>query len=157
MTENLRPQDVILKRATRRQIEASGGVEAAQGATRVSKASLGHYQNPLMTDLFMPADVVIDLTLDSGQVHMLQEMAQLAGGVFIRAAHDANHPQFSDQLAELGKDVGLVFQDAAQLISASGKGKIEIIDDTLAALRETLSAAAAAIGALEAEREKAHG
>ncbi len=157
MPEQLRPQDVILKRATRRQIEASGGVEAAQEATRVNKASLGHYQNPLMPDLFMPIDVAVDLTKDSGQIFILQALAQLAGGVFIRTAHDAAHPAFSAQLAELGRDVGLVFEDAAKLMAATGQKQEALIDDALAALRETLSATAAAIGALEAEKDKFHG
>jgi hypothetical protein len=137
----------FLKTATRRQIAASGGVESAARVSRVGKSKLSEYQNQAIVDCFIPADVAAELERDSGVNEITQAMAQIQGGYFIKITDDPDHPLFSALLAEIGKDVGQLFSDAAQVLGkvAGDNQRVRVLND----LRKAISVMAAAIGALE--------
>jgi len=68
---------VAIKAATKRLIEACGGVEGAAVSTRVEKSSLSLYQRVDRPDCFMPADVVADLEHFAGEPVVSSVLASL--------------------------------------------------------------------------------
>jgi len=129
----------ILKTATRRLVRAAGGVESAASATRVGKSILSDYQNPALTDHFMPIDVAAELEGDTGTDHVTQAMCRLAGGYFVRNKA-GNIVDFSAHMPELGKSIGEVWSQTAVAL-ADGKisdserhDLINRLDDSIAVM-----------------------
>ncbi|WP_424138189.1 phage regulatory CII family protein [Roseomonas chloroacetimidivorans] len=76
----LTPEDAKLKHLTRALNEDAGGTEAAAAALRgrVGATMLGNYQS-LNHAQMMPIDVLIRLTLVTGNAELLEEVARRAG------------------------------------------------------------------------------
>lgn len=69
---------IRLKVATRRLIEACGGVESAAELCRVKKSSLSEYENR-NSDTFMPIDVALDLESFAGEPFVTRALAEETG------------------------------------------------------------------------------
>lgn len=87
MTRHARPfgEDAYLaiKAATRRLVRAAGGVDAASLSTRVGMQRLSSYQRAHEPD-FMPVDVAVDLSAESGDVSLLRALARMVGCELVR-------------------------------------------------------------------------
>jgi hypothetical protein len=74
-----------LKAATRRLISDAGGVESSAQITRANKSSLGNYQCN-NADQFLPVDALIDLTKDTGNRVLLDQILRILEGVGVTSA-----------------------------------------------------------------------
>ena len=112
------PDHEALKRATRRQIKACGGLEAAATMTRVGKTELGYYQGLQHPERFAPIDVVADLTANGGGLHILDALAGLAGCSVER--HELDGGELNLDMASFGEHASATFRDYAELIVNGG-------------------------------------
>ncbi len=78
MTQLTRLQNQTIKRAARDQVRASGGVDAAARCSRPGMSQLSNYGNN-QNDQHMPADVIADLTQESGEPFVLRALAEMTG------------------------------------------------------------------------------
>lgn len=136
----------LLKTATRRLITACGGVEGAASLTRVGKTVLSDYGNATRTDHFMPLDVVVDLTADTGVTAVIEAMAALSGGVFIPAKslrRDMSLSQavadFMAESADVLKSVSVSMRDG-RLTMREKQDIVRQIEQVIAACTMTMSA-----------------
>ena len=116
MKKQLDPQaDRSLKVATRRQVKASGGLEAAARVSRVSSSRLSQYQS-IDHDSYVPIDVVVDLTTDSKEAHALEAMAATCG-YFLLPVDFGESGQLSVDFAEFGEATAQSFADYQRALS----------------------------------------
>lgn len=140
----------LLKTATRRLIDACGGVEAAALISRVGKTSMSDYQNIDKPDCFMPADVAADLERACGQALLTATLVRWNGGYFVKPkAEYGTARDFAARLPEMGKEYGEVMERTAFALS---DGKMSS-QDRLQLKKEIEESIAAHIAALE-ELEK---
>ncbi len=102
-----------LKAATRRQIKASGGLEAAAAVTRVGKTELGSYQANGNATRFAPVDVVADLQADSSDTALLEALANLINCIVV-PLHVTGGALHRD-MAAFGQHAAEVFRDYAEI------------------------------------------
>ncbi|NBN78700.1 hypothetical protein GWI72_10520 [Microvirga tunisiensis] len=82
-------QRAALKRASAHQVRCAGGQEAAAALTRVGRQTVQTYCSaaPDHADVYMPLDVMLDLTLDAVARDepplLLREICALAGGAYV--------------------------------------------------------------------------
>lgn len=147
MTSHLNRDTLLtLKAATRRLIRECGGTDATAQITRVSRASLGNYQNNGLLDTFMPIDVVADLETDIGQAVVTRTLAECNSGYFTPVRRAASPGNLTSHLSSTGKEFADVFERAALL---SGNGQMsEGHRQTL--LREIEEAIGALVGLKDA-------
>jgi hypothetical protein len=119
------PDHDVLKRATRRQIKACGGLEAAATMTRVGKTELGYYQGLQHPDRFAPIDVVADLMANGGGLHILDALAGLADCSVERRKLDGG--ELNLDMASFGEHASATFRDYAELVAHGGVSE----DDTV--------------------------
>lgn len=72
-----------LKAALRAVLRAAGGQDVASDVTRVKQPQLSRYASPTHENEHAPLDVVLDLTLETGNTAVLQLLCRQAGGVFV--------------------------------------------------------------------------
>lgn len=80
-----------LKAATRRLLDAAGGLVSASMACRAGKTSLGRFGS-VNDEQFMPADVIADLEADIGEPVVTRELARLAGYKLVPIRADQSSP-----------------------------------------------------------------
>lgn len=101
-----------LKAISRRLIEMAGGVSSFEHATRVKAPALSKYCSP-DDELHMPADVLLDLMLDTGSIAPLSHLAEIFG--YKMVALDAQ-PQ-SAALPNIS-DIALLMRDGSNVADA---------------------------------------
>ncbi len=146
-----------LKTATRRQIKAAGGLQAAAKVTRVRKSQLGAYQAPDHRREFMPIDVVADLMADGGGRDVLEGLAALAGCAVVPLKLDGDGADLAHDFAALGEYVAQAFHDYATAVkkgSAEGKTAARIDDDLERVVRIAMHARALLRGARPKRRQE---
>ena len=109
------------KASFRRLKDACGGQESAAMVTRVSHQTISRYgviQEPILDDQnFPPADVLMDLMLDSGNVAPLREMADEIGYVLVPKANAAGVDRLLEIIGTISREAGDVVGDAAVAIA----------------------------------------
>lgn len=116
MKGNLTKQQVFaLKAATRRLIEAAGGLEAAEHVCRIHRSQLSNCQNN-NADQFLPVDALVELTSDTGNRCLMQEIKRMLKGVGIDPEHtpEAMH-----------RDMRIAHREGAESINVT----MEALDD----------------------------
>ncbi|WP_430436831.1 hypothetical protein [Oceanibaculum nanhaiense] len=70
-----------LKTATRRLVDATGGIDPAAASTRVGRATMAQYYSPADRDeaVFVPLDVIADLERVTGEPLVTRQLARLSG------------------------------------------------------------------------------
>ena len=92
---------IALKAASRRQVRASGGVEACVEHSRLTRfQAFSEYGNVNQTH-FMPIDVCIDLTKESGDKSIIREMTRQVGCELVELPSAPNG--FADLQMAMGK------------------------------------------------------
>lgn len=147
-TEHQRRQ---LKAVTRHLMEMAGGVTSFEHVTRVKASILSKYCSPF-EDAFIPADIMLDLTLDTRSNGFLSFMAAERGMKLVALEADGR----GAALPDLG-DVAQLVEGYSQFITslhfavADGKitieearplkAKIEVLVQQLRSLGRTIDAA----------------
>lgn len=111
---------LALKGATRRLVEACGGVEAGAAVTRCGFQVLSKYGRP-QEPVFVPVDVVADLEADAGVPLVTRALAQLCGHVLVplpRAEPGAG--RWYRHISEIAGDVGAVVQRLGEALEDDG-------------------------------------
>ncbi len=98
-----------LKDAARRQIKASGGLEAAAAITRVGKSELAHYQSPNHPSRFMPVDVLADLMRDSKATDVVDVLASSTNHALMPVDPQGN--SLTADIVTLAEKAARVFHD----------------------------------------------
>lgn len=135
---------LALKAATRRQCAASGRLEAAAMVTRVTYQTLHRYGDPQHEDQFIPLDVVVDLTRDSGQSDILAEAADQCGYVLVPKSTQDTAETLLSLVGAISRESGDVVGDVAVAISDGTLDEAE-----RAAIGEGIRRAMEALCALE--------
>lgn len=157
MTKHIRPHAAEtylgIKAATRLLVQACGGVEAFAACTRATRTLASDYAAPHVEDRWIPADVIADAEMIAGVPHVTAALARAAGCVLTPLPTEAAGV-LAQKLALLGRDVGMLFGDAA---TALGHGTPTPPERArLAAdLDEVARAALSARAALAAEEDVA--
>jgi hypothetical protein len=143
-----------LKIATRKQIKAAGGLEAAAQATRVGKSELALYQSAAEETRFMPVDVAADLVLCSSSYEILDGIAATVGCLVTPLA--AMPRPLCHDMAALGTQFSAAFEDyAAMLIAPTVDAKVAArLDQHLALLIESAVDARARLQRLQPGAER---
>lgn len=100
-----------LKSATRRQIRAAGGVEAAASVTRVGKTELSNYQSE-HSGRYIPVDVFADLMIATGSVELLETVASLAN--YTVFPNDSTGRDLTGDIVTLAENAATLFHDFAR-------------------------------------------
>ncbi|MCL8385495.1 phage regulatory CII family protein [Xanthobacter aminoxidans] len=149
---------LTLKGATRRLVEACGGVESASAVTRTGFQTLSKYGLPKEI-VFVPVDVVADLEADAGDPLVTRALAALAGHVLVPLPHgDPGKGRWYRHISEIAKDVGSVVQRLGEALEDDGE--VSKAEMRALALRERVQHAIAELATLDralAELERGQG
>ena len=129
-----------LKAATRRLLDAAGGLVSASMACRASKTSLGRFGS-INDEQFIPADVIADLEADIGEPVVTRELARLAGHKLVPAQSSDPAPIDPARVAarivcELGE-----FAAAVEAMDADRRRTPHELEACFAALDDVVQAA----------------
>lgn len=112
---------LALKGATRRLVDACGGVESAAAVTRTGFQVLSKYGHP-MQPVFAPVDVVADLEADAGMPLVTRALAALAGHVLVPLpSAEPGQGRWYRHIAEIAKDVGGVVERLGDALADDGE------------------------------------
>lgn len=149
-----------LKTATRRLVDATGGIDPAAASTRVGRATMAQYYSPADRDeaVFVPLDVIADLERVTGEPLVTRQLARLAGFDLVpaetpltsdSAAGDAGNPVQDSLLlgASLSVRVG-EYQRVAIAAAADGKLSDAELAAEVAAAQAVLQSAQSGYDAL---------
>lgn len=135
-----------LKQATRDNIRAAGGLEAAASypEMRCQKSSLGNYQNPSMPDSFIDIARAVDLMELTGNRAILHAMCRALGGHFckLEAGDTEDIPSLIASVAKESSDVVSVIVQAwadSHYTPTEAKRSLVEVDEALQALTELRS------------------
>lgn len=138
---------LALKGATRRLVEACGGVESAAAVTRTGFQVLSKYGRP-QEPVFAPVDVVADLEADAGDPFVTRALAQLAGHVLVPLPRaEAGQGRWYRHISEIAMDAGAVVQRLGEAIADDGE--VTKAECRTLALRERVREAIAELAALD--------
>lgn len=139
-----------LKLATRNEIDACGGLEAAASWTRVGKTELGYYQSDSYPHRFMPIDVVADLTLANGTCAIVGELTSLVECACVPSPR--NSTSLCAAFKTLGDYVSSVYSDFPALLGSDklDRRQIERLDNDLGLVISAAMDARAALRELSA-------
>jgi hypothetical protein len=134
-----------LKLATRNQVEASGGLEAAASWTRVGKTELGYCQSNAHPDRFMPIDVAADLMIGSGSCGLVCELTGVVGCECVPSPRTST--SLCADFKAFGNYVSAVFRDFPALLASDrmDRRQIERLDRDLGLVIEAAMDARAAL------------
>lgn len=120
-----------LKLATRRQIAACGGLEAAAAGTRVGKSELGNYQSLHRPGRYIPIDIAADLTACSRALDIAEALAAIAGAGVVPVA--AAPGELKGEIIEFAEHAAATFRDYALLDRTARPGRelLERLDGDL--------------------------
>lgn len=107
-----------LKLATRRQIAACGGLEAAAAGTRVGKSELGNYQSLHHPGRYIPIDIAADLTACSRALDIAEALAAVAGAGVVPVVDAPG--ELKGEIIEFAEHAAATFRDYA-LVEQSSK------------------------------------
>lgn len=113
----------VLKSVTQQLVRECGGVEAAAMGTRVSYQTLaayGSWRNPKHEDVFIPLDVLMDLTKVGGPV-AIREICRLACGMFLETPAANASDLWGREIAAVAKETG---EAMSRLVEAYGNGGV---------------------------------
>lgn len=121
----------ILKDATRRQIKAAGGLEAAADQCRVGRTELSNYQSNHVSR-FMPVDVLAQLMEETRSTELLEALASIVDRAIVPPEESGN---------DLTGDIASLAEHAAKLFGHFARecGKPNQSLETLAALDADLA------------------
>jgi len=108
-----------LKAAARMAIREAGGLESAAAVTRVERSSLSRYEQP-GADLFMPADVMLDLDAANGVPHLTRELARRLGHVLIELPRLDGTGVWGRHLGDVAKECGEAIAVVGAALSVGG-------------------------------------
>lgn len=109
-----------LKEAIAELINRCGGIEGAAKKTRVSRSQIARYSDPAHDDVHMPVDVVRALELACGEPIVTRYLASELGALLIPLHPKPDAPHYSEHLAQLGREGGKLYGEAAEML---GRGK----------------------------------
>ncbi len=120
-----------LKLATRRQIAACGGLEAAAAGTRVGKSELGNYQSLHRPGRYIPIDIAADLTACSRALDIAEALAAIAGAWVVPVADTP--VELKGEIIEFAEHAAATFRDYALIEQSSRPGRelLERLDHDL--------------------------
>lgn len=113
-----------LKLATRRQIKANGGLEAAATRTRVGKTELGYYQQSRGENRFVPIDVAADLMAASGRTILLEALASMSNCVVVPLAIEGDG--LERDMVTFGEYASATFRDYAAVQVARAPHELDL-------------------------------
>ncbi|UJX46624.1 phage regulatory CII family protein [Xanthobacter sp. YC-JY1] len=143
---------LALKGATRRLVEACGGVESAAAATRTGFQALSKYGRP-QEPFFAPIDVVADLEADAGVPLVTRALAALCGHVLVPLPRpETGTGRWYRHISEVAQDAGAV---VARLGAAlADDGEVSRAEARALALREHVRHAIKELAALDLALER---
>jgi hypothetical protein len=113
-----------LKAATAELVAASGGLDRAAHLVRVGRSTLARYSDPVEAGVYMPADVVRALELACGRPVVTAYLAAEQGCALSCFKYDPRPATLADDVAELSRDFGVLFGDAAKSLAGSGGAEL---------------------------------
>ncbi len=141
-----------IKAAFRRLLRDAGGQSEAAGATRVGQQALSRYGSPHHGTDHVPADVLMDLTMDADNSEVVRTLCRLAGGVFVpvpSARRDASC--WPRQLGEMVRSGAEAAESICKALSDDGRISLEEIQDL--DIRSKLSVAIEALAVLDSHAQ----
>jgi hypothetical protein len=128
---------LALKAATKRLIEACGGVEGAAFDTRVGKSQLSDYASPFHEKSFVPADVIADLERFTGAPFVTRALAAITGHQLIKLPEAApvTGPYTVRELAAVTRQTSQLVSGIAEALADDGQvsrgevSKLKLIED----------------------------
>lgn len=125
MAERLSSEKQGLKLAARDLVRSVGGQEAAAGFCRVSQQRLSEYGS-VNADLFMPADVVMDLEAvtrgEPGAPHVTRYLARAAGfGLVALPELGTVSANWHDHIGGLAEEAGDITRKICVALADDGK------------------------------------
>ncbi|MFC6656543.1 phage regulatory CII family protein [Roseibium salinum] len=145
-----------MKAAFRRLLRDAGGQSEAAAATRVGQQALSRYGSPHHETDHVPADVLMDLTMDADNPEVIRTLCRLAGGVFVplpaTRRNDACWPQELGAMVRSGAEAA---ESICKALSDDGRISLEEIQDL--DIRNKLSAAIEALAVLDGHARQVEG
>lgn len=138
---------LALKGATRRLVEACGGVESAAAVTRTGFQVLSKYGLPKEA-VFVPVDVVADLEADAGEPLVTRALAALAGHVLVPLPRgEPGKGRWYRHISEVAQDAAAVVQRLGEALEDDGD--VSRTEARALALREHVRHAIAELATLD--------
>ncbi|NMN56886.1 hypothetical protein FHT36_000764 [Xanthobacter sp. SG618] len=112
---------LALKGATRRLVEACGGLESAAAVTRTGFQVLSKYGRPA-EPVFAPVDVVADLEADAGVPLVTRALAALCNHVLVPLPRpEAGSGRWYRHISEVAQDAGAVVSRLGEALADDGE------------------------------------
>lgn len=137
-----------IKAAFRRLLRHAGGQSEAAGATRVGQQALSRYGSPCHENDHVPADVLMDLTMDADNAEVVRTLCRMAGGVFVPLSPSRRDAAcWPMQLGAMVRSGAEAAESICKALSDDGRISLEEIQDL--DIRAKLSVAIEALAVLD--------
>ncbi|QIG79967.1 phage regulatory CII family protein [Stakelama tenebrarum] len=144
----LSQEERSLALATKRAVQAAGGLEACSAETGLSTSQLSRCGSAHDRDSLTLRDAATITQLGAGEPHMLNALARIAGGVFMMLPQAGNSGSVESCLIDLASEFGAEAQSVREAMAdrewtrgelADALDRLDRMDGASARLRHALN------------------